>query len=114
MLLLKSVSEQPTAVPADSFETLSVVPSRAVTSGDLQPFGFIAGKPVGQRKAKKADGGGGNAAFSGQSGPKPPPALSTAVLGMKKGGRVRLSPRNPCCSFIHPPNPLPAVPQTPS
>lgn len=52
-----------------------------------EPFGFIAGKPVGQRKAKKADGGGGNAAFSGQSGPKPPPALSTAVLGMKKGGR---------------------------
>eukprot|EP00892_Ulva_mutabilis_P001524 jgi/Ulvmu1/11372/UM075_0034.1 len=52
-----------------------------------EPFGFIAGKPVGQRKAKKADGGQANAAFSGQNGPKPPPALSTAVLGMKKGGK---------------------------
>lgn len=79
----------------------------------MQPYAFIAGKPVGQRKAKKADGGGGNAAFSGQNGPKPPPALSTAVLGMKKGGKVRLPPPDPC-----PPAPplrvlkLPLVPPT--
>ena len=29
-----------------------------------------------------------NGLFSGQSGVKPPPALSTAVIGMKVGGKV--------------------------
>ena len=59
----------------------------------LQPFQFVAGKPVFERKARKADGGGGGGSFSGLGGPKPPPALSTAVLGMAKGSKVLTFPR---------------------
>jgi peptidylprolyl isomerase len=29
--------------------------------------------------------------FAGTSGPKPPPALSTAVIGMRPGGKVCFS-----------------------
>jgi len=45
---------------------------------------------VSERKAKKVDGGQAGGNFSGLGGPKPPPALSTAAYGMKKGGKVRL------------------------
>lgn len=41
-----------------------------------------------ERKARKADGGMAGGSFAGLSGPKPPPALSSSVLGMKKGGKV--------------------------
>jgi hypothetical protein len=54
----------------------------------MQPFQFIAGKPVSERRARKSDGGAAGGSFSGFGGPKPPPALSTSVLGMKKGGKV--------------------------
>ena len=32
-----------------------------------------------------------NGLFAGASGPKPPPALSSAVLGMRTGGKVGCS-----------------------
>ena len=38
---------------------------------------------------RKAEADGGNGLFSGSSGPKPPQALSKAVIGMKRGGKVR-------------------------
>lgn len=46
---------------------------------------FTAGKRVssGEKTAGESAGG----LFSGQSGPKPPPALSKAVIGMKPGGK---------------------------
>lgn len=52
-----------------------------------QPFEFIAGEPINVSFKKAGDTAGG--LFAGGSGPKPPPALSTAVIGMKPGGKVR-------------------------
>ena len=54
-----------------------------------EPFEFVAGAAVaGVSPVKIVDSAGG--LFSGQGGPTPPPALSTAVLGMRAGGKVRL------------------------
>ncbi len=55
-----------------------------------EPFVFVAGAPVdatSRAKAPVGDSAGG--LFSGASGPEPPPALSTAVIGMRSGGKVR-------------------------
>ena len=55
-----------------------------------EPFEFVAGAAVaGVSPVKIVDSAGG--LFSGQGGPTPPPALSTAVLGMRAGGKVRFS-----------------------
>ncbi|KAJ9522571.1 hypothetical protein QJQ45_019639, partial [Haematococcus lacustris] len=51
-----------------------------------EPYEFVVGQPVLGNQAKKGYEGAGGL-FSGSSGPKPPPALSKAVLGMKRGGR---------------------------
>ena len=51
----------------------------------MQPLSFTAGKKVGFMEKTAGESAGG--LFSGQSGPKPPPALSVAVLGMKPGGK---------------------------
>lgn len=57
-----------------------------------QPLEFTAGQQVNLYAKKASDSAGG--LFAGGSGPKPPPAISTAVIGMKPGGRVRgLLPR---------------------
>jgi hypothetical protein len=53
----------------------------------LQPFEFTAGESVSVFSKVAGDTAGG--LFAGGSGPKPPPALSTAVIGMKPGGKVR-------------------------
>lgn len=50
-----------------------------------EPLSFTAGKKVGFMEKTAGESAGG--LFSGQSGPKPPPALSVAVLGMKPGGK---------------------------
>lgn len=51
-----------------------------------EPFEFVAGQPVtGVPAARVGDSA--NALFSGAGGPKPPPALSLAVIGMKAGGK---------------------------
>eukprot|EP00891_Asterochloris_glomerata_P000752 jgi/Astpho2/752/Aster-x0033 len=50
-----------------------------------QPFEFTAAEKVQEQRAKVADSAGG--LFSGAGGPKPPPAISSAVLGMKPGGK---------------------------
>jgi peptidylprolyl isomerase len=52
-----------------------------------EPFEFVVGQPL-DSKAKMSDFSGGGL-FSGMGGPKPPPALSTSVRGMKVGGKVR-------------------------
>jgi hypothetical protein len=52
-----------------------------------QPFEFVAGERIIVTAKKANDSAGG--LFAGGSGPKPPPALSTAVVGMRPGGRVR-------------------------
>ena len=52
----------------------------------MQPFEFTAAEKVQEQRAKVADSAGG--LFSGAGGPKPPPAISSAVLGMKPGGKV--------------------------
>lgn len=52
-----------------------------------EPFEFLAGEPVKAASMKIADSSAGGL-FSGATGPKPPPALSTAVIGMKLGGKV--------------------------
>ena len=54
-----------------------------------QPFEFVAGSRVSGmavRKISDAD----NGLFAGTGGPKPPPALSSAVLGMRVGGKRSL------------------------
>ena len=53
----------------------------------MQPFEFTAGSPVTGAAVKKISDSA-NGLFSGSGGPKPPPALSTAVLGMRSGGKV--------------------------
>lgn len=55
--------------------------------GVLQPFEFIVGEPVGAVAGKRISEGA-NGLFSGQGGPEPPIVLSTAVVGMKDGGKV--------------------------
>lgn len=53
-----------------------------------EPFGFTAGFPlptVQERMAASGSGGGG--LFAGGTGPQPPAALATAVLGMRQGGK---------------------------
>lgn len=50
-----------------------------------EPFEFTAAEKVQEQRAKVADSAGG--LFSGAGGPKPPPAISSAVLGMKPGGK---------------------------
>lgn len=57
--------------------------------GRLQPFEFVAGQPVSGAGVRKINDGA-NGLFTGTGGPKPPVALSRAVLGMKKGGKVRV------------------------
>lgn len=52
-----------------------------------EPYSFVAGGPVGALAPRRPSGeGGGGGLFSGAGGPEPPPALSTAVLGMRAGG----------------------------
>jgi len=51
-----------------------------------EPLDFVAGEPIIVGSAKVGDRGGGGL-FAGSTGPKPPPALSTSVFGMKKGGK---------------------------
>lgn len=53
----------------------------------VQPYEFVAGTKLGDNGPRNVgDSAGG--LFSGVGGPKPPPALSTAVIGMKDGGKV--------------------------
>lgn len=54
-----------------------------------EPIEFIAGETLAALAAPKLDGDSpAGGLFSGASGPRPPPALSIAVLGMKAGGKV--------------------------
>ena len=53
----------------------------------VQPFEFTAGTKVSNSAKKINDSA--NGLFTGAGGPKPPPALSNAVIGMKVGGKVR-------------------------
>jgi peptidylprolyl isomerase len=53
-----------------------------------EPFTFTAGFPLptmSERMAASGSGGGG--LFAGGTGPQPPPALTSAVLGMRPGGK---------------------------
>ncbi|WIA38078.1 hypothetical protein OEZ86_001447 [Tetradesmus obliquus] len=50
-----------------------------------EPFEFTAGERILVSSKVAGDTAGG--LFAGGSGPRPPPALSTAVLGMKPGGK---------------------------
>eukprot|EP00884_Botryococcus_braunii_P009076 jgi/Botrbrau1/1816/Bobra.146_1s0014.1 len=51
-----------------------------------EPFEFTAGQPIGKVGVKKISDSA-NGLFSGFGGPQPPPILSTAVLGMRQGGK---------------------------
>lgn len=57
----------------------------------MQPFDFVVGEPVSQAGVAKINDSA-NGLFAGQAGVKPPPALSTAVIGMKTGGKVKCFP----------------------
>lgn len=63
------------------------LPPLPLTAHHVQPLEFVAGNQVNVFIKKANDTAGG--LFAGGSGPKPPPAISTAVIGMKPGGRVR-------------------------
>ena len=66
----------------------------------LQPIEFVAGGQVAGAAVKKiTDTAGG--LFTGTGGPKPPPALSSAVLGMKTGGKVHDAALAPCAMSTH-------------
>lgn len=73
------------------YKGIDVVSSRSarLLSGNrtlAEPFEFIAGRELGTNAARKvSDGAGG--LFTGLGGPKPPPALSVAVIGMRPGGK---------------------------
>lgn len=54
-----------------------------------EPFQFVAGESVSKKLSQQAIGDSAGGLFSGVSGPKPPPALSFSVVGMKVGGKVR-------------------------
>jgi hypothetical protein len=54
----------------------------------LQPYEFTAGEAVSGVAAKKISDSA-NGLFAGAGGPKPPPALALAVLGMRAGGKVQ-------------------------
>lgn len=73
------------------YRGLDVVSSRAarLLGGNriiAQPLDFMAGESI-DASATVVDDRGGGGLFSGAAGPQPPPALSVAVYGMKKGGR---------------------------
>lgn len=73
------------------YKTLAVVSTRSarLLGGNrsvAEPFEFAVGEPVSEIGVKKINDSA-NGLFSGQSGVKPPPALSTAVIGMKTGGK---------------------------
>ena len=78
-------------------QTVQFEPMPAFTAAwkfciDLQPVEFTAGLDVGSGGVKQPAGEGAGGLFSGASGPKPPAALSQAVLGMKPGGKVSETP----------------------
>ena len=52
-----------------------------------EPYQFVAGTQLDGPSPKAAASDAGGGLFSGQSGPKPPQALSYAVMGMKVGGK---------------------------
>ena len=56
-----------------------------------QPFEFTAGEVVSGVSVKKISDSA-NGLFAGSGGPRPPPALGTAVLGMRSGGKVCMNP----------------------
>lgn len=62
----------------------------------LQPLEFKAGQEV-VAGGKEPSGDSAGGLFSGASGPKPPPALSQAVMGMKPGGKVNMASFAHCC-----------------
>ena len=70
----------------------------------MQPFDFVVGEPVSSVGVKKINDVA-NGLFSGQSGVKPPPALSTAVIGMKPGGKV-CADQEPMTCCLDPPQSL--------
>lgn len=51
-----------------------------------EPLEFVAGETVAAAKARKVSESAGGL-FSGGGGPRAPPALSTAVIGMRVGGK---------------------------
>lgn len=51
-----------------------------------EPYEFVVGGKVDGSQVKKINDSAGGL-FSGQGGPKPPPCLSRAVIGMRRGGR---------------------------
>ncbi|GMH45624.1 hypothetical protein BSKO_13581 [Bryopsis sp. KO-2023] len=73
------------------FRGIDVVSSRSarLLGGNrvvAEPFEFTAGEGVIVGTKIISDRGGGGL-FTGDGGPSPPPALSTAVIGMKEGGK---------------------------
>ena len=75
------------------FRGIDVVSSRSarLLGGNrtiAEPFSFTAGESVKTSMKSAGDSAGG--LFTGTGGPKAPPALSTAVIGMKLGGKVRI------------------------
>ncbi|KAL0048996.1 hypothetical protein WJX82_003950 [Trebouxia sp. C0006] len=74
------------------YKSLDVVSSRSArllgaNRSIAEPVEFTAGLDVGSGGVKQPAGEGAGGLFSGASGPKPPAALSQAVLGMKPGGK---------------------------
>jgi hypothetical protein len=70
---------------------LRTFPRQILMSGfGLQPFEFVVGEQISAVGVKKISDSA-NGLFSGSGGPQPPPVLSTAVIGMKAGGKVRSS-----------------------
>lgn len=52
-----------------------------------EPLEFVVGEYVSGSVMKPVGDSGGGGLFSGSSGPKPPQAISKAVIGMKPGGK---------------------------
>lgn len=74
------------------YKSLDVVSSRSArllgaNRSIAEPVEFTAGLGVASGGGKQPLGDSAGGLFSGASGPKPPKALSQAVLGMKAGGK---------------------------
>ncbi|KAL3146316.1 hypothetical protein ABBQ32_003011 [Trebouxia sp. C0010 RCD-2024] len=74
------------------YRSLDVVSSRSArllgaNRSIAEPVEFVAGQSAGSGGVKQPAGEGAGGLFSGASGPKPPPALAQAVIGMKPGGK---------------------------
>lgn len=87
--------------PCGWAKSILLVPDLCLWS---QPLEFVAGNSLFASDTKEDVGERAGGLYAGASGPKPPPVLGSAVVGMRKGGKVPLS-----CDWLQRLSPCAAV-----